>query len=190
MKSTRPSRIKDISGKRFAKLQVKTLSHRGADGRYYWFCICDCGNEAILQGRRIREGHTKSCGCLQMEGSRKSPGYSAFKRRLRTYKYAAKSRNLCFDLTEEQFRSIIEKSCSYCGSLPKPYDASGESYGSISITGIDRKQNDIGYTIDNCVSCCIQCNQAKMAHSFEDFLAWVRRVYHNTKNMNEIKALP
>ena len=30
-----------------------------------WKCRCDCGNECIVQGSYIRNGHTKSCGCLQ-----------------------------------------------------------------------------------------------------------------------------
>lgn len=30
-----------------------------------WKCRCDCGNETVVWGTRLANGHTKSCGCLQ-----------------------------------------------------------------------------------------------------------------------------
>lgn len=30
----------------------------------YWKCKCDCGNETVVIGQSLRNGHTKSCGCL------------------------------------------------------------------------------------------------------------------------------
>ena len=32
-----------------------------------WHCLCDCGNECIVKCAYIRNGHTKSCGCLQKQ---------------------------------------------------------------------------------------------------------------------------
>lgn len=32
-----------------------------------WRCKCDCGNEVIVAGPNLRNGNTKSCGCLQKE---------------------------------------------------------------------------------------------------------------------------
>ena len=37
-----------------------------------WLCKCDCSDETIIvSGRRLREGHTQSCGCLRRELSSK-----------------------------------------------------------------------------------------------------------------------
>lgn len=32
-----------------------------------WHCICDCGNEKDVDGCELRNGSSKSCGCLQKE---------------------------------------------------------------------------------------------------------------------------
>ena len=63
--------MKDITGQRFGKLLV--LENAGKlDGKvYYWKCQCDCGNEIIVSGVRLRSGNTKSCGCGKYEGLKK-----------------------------------------------------------------------------------------------------------------------
>jgi hypothetical protein len=33
----------------------------------YWLCSCRCGNEVILSADKLRQKHTKSCGCLAEE---------------------------------------------------------------------------------------------------------------------------
>ena len=37
------------------------------NGRVYWHCKCKCGNETDVRGDSLRNGHIKSCGCLQLE---------------------------------------------------------------------------------------------------------------------------
>lgn len=32
-----------------------------------WLCKCDCGNERVVLGKCLRNGHTQSCGCLNRE---------------------------------------------------------------------------------------------------------------------------
>jgi 5-methylcytosine-specific restriction endonuclease McrA len=32
-----------------------------------WLCLCDCGNEVTVAGYCLRNGNTKSCGCLRKE---------------------------------------------------------------------------------------------------------------------------
>jgi hypothetical protein len=37
------------------------------NGRPLWHCRCDCGNEIIVGANALRQGNTKSCGCLKLE---------------------------------------------------------------------------------------------------------------------------
>ena len=37
------------------------------NGKTYWKCKCECGNETIVEGVKIRNGHTKSCGCYNLD---------------------------------------------------------------------------------------------------------------------------
>jgi len=59
--------MKDISGEKFNKLTVIEFSHTVYKKGHYWKCVCDCGNEKIIYGGSLKNGHTKSCGCLQKE---------------------------------------------------------------------------------------------------------------------------
>ena len=58
------SRKIEMEGKKFNMLSVTSESHKGNQG-FYWNCICECGNETVVLGQKLRNGHTKSCGCLQ-----------------------------------------------------------------------------------------------------------------------------
>lgn len=60
-----PYRVKDITGKKFNRLTIKSFAY--TDRQAYWNCICDCGNMITLRGASIRNGRTKSCGCLHHE---------------------------------------------------------------------------------------------------------------------------
>lgn len=37
-------------------------------GQRYWLCRCECGKEKEIRATALRSGHTKSCGCKQMDG--------------------------------------------------------------------------------------------------------------------------
>lgn len=43
--------------------------------------------------------------------------------------------------------------------------------------GIDRVNSDLGYSVKNCVTCCKDCNTAKMNMSIKDFLSMIERIY-------------
>lgn len=46
----------------------------------------------------------------------------------------------------------------------------------VKYNGVDRKDNSIGYTIDNCVTACKLCNYAKKAMSYDNFIDWLDRI--------------
>lgn len=37
----------------------------------YVYCVCDCGNKKMVYSGHLRTGHSKSCGCLKDELSKK-----------------------------------------------------------------------------------------------------------------------
>lgn len=61
----------NMVNKKFNNLLVISESHSTKSG-YYWNCICDCGNETTVLGQKIRNGHTKSCGCLKAIKTKKA----------------------------------------------------------------------------------------------------------------------
>ncbi len=59
--------FKDLTGFRFARLNVIEYSHSNWRGHSYWKCICDCGNQKIIPSSHLKTGNTKSCGCFRKE---------------------------------------------------------------------------------------------------------------------------
>lgn len=57
-------RIQNEIGNRYGNLTV--LEYAGSFSKTaYWKCQCDCGNIIITRGSSLRNGHTKSCGCIK-----------------------------------------------------------------------------------------------------------------------------
>jgi hypothetical protein len=54
----------DMTGTRWGRLTVIERAATSDPKRAWWRCKCDCGEEAVLLGRRLRSGMTRSCGCL------------------------------------------------------------------------------------------------------------------------------
>ena len=64
------------------------------------------------------------------------------------YQLGAQRRKIEWDLSFEKFKKFWQKPCYYCGSQ-------------IETIGLDRKNNNEGYNIDNIVPCCQICNILK-----------------------------
>lgn len=56
-----------MEGKRFGRLTVLRYSHTNKNKRAFYVCRCDCGKECIIMGKYLRNGDTKSCGCLNID---------------------------------------------------------------------------------------------------------------------------
>lgn len=59
----RPTRVRDLSNKRFHKLIVLSVSGRDKNNRAIWLCKCDCGNEVNVRSRNLVHNQVTSCGC-------------------------------------------------------------------------------------------------------------------------------
>lgn len=64
-------------------------------------------------------------------------------------KVSARRRGIDQSLTLQQFSSLFSLPCHYCN------DALGTR---AHTSGLDRKNNELGYDIDNVVPCCATCN--------------------------------
>ena len=56
----------DMLGQKCGRLTVISRAEN-KDKRAHWNCLCDCGNTKIVEGKRLRTGHTQSCGCIRKE---------------------------------------------------------------------------------------------------------------------------
>ena len=56
----------DLIGQKFGRLTVVEFAGVKKNGAR-WKCVCDCGLTVIATGANLRNGNTKSCGCLRRE---------------------------------------------------------------------------------------------------------------------------
>ena len=82
-------------------------------------------------------------------------------------------RVLSVELTFEEFLEIIkERNCHYCGE-DLNYEEYSRVWGKTNSRAhqLDRKNNDLGYTKDNVVTCCWECNRLKSDRfTYEEFI--------------------
>ncbi len=113
-------RFIDLTDQKFNRLEVKSVAYKTAPGMYFWRCVCDCGNEAIVAGMHLRSGNTKSCGCRKLETMLELPA-STFKdgrcvdpalQRL-YYRYNG-MHNRCEDPTQRNFHRYGGRGIKVC----------------------------------------------------------------------------
>ena len=56
----------DLTGQRFGRWTVIGFDEN-RKGQTYWKCKCDCGIEKSVNGAKLKNGESKSCGCLSKE---------------------------------------------------------------------------------------------------------------------------
>jgi hypothetical protein len=58
-------------GDRFGRLVIKYRDvDKAGSGRVCWVCECDCGNIISIAGKPLKNGNTRSCGCLNDDARR------------------------------------------------------------------------------------------------------------------------
>lgn len=138
-------------GKRFNYLTVIEEVSRIHPKIPRYTCLCDCGNTKVVEGRKLREGTIKSCGCYAklktsdrstkhgMTNSSEYKTWCGMKRRClnkndKRYKdYGARNINIC-----DRWIHSFEKFFLDMGSKPHGYS-------------IERIDNNGNYEPNNCV---------------------------------------
>ena len=97
--------IEDLTGQRFGKLIA--IEYYKKSGRTMWKCKCDCGNEVVVSASHLKDGHTKSCGCLKT-----TPKHPKEWKRIFSIWRHMKAR--CYDKNVREYRWYGEKGVTVC----------------------------------------------------------------------------
>ncbi len=140
---------KDLTGQRFGRLIVisvdsKTSKHHGT----YWICRCDCGTEKSVSSTALKQGYTKSCGCLRRESLQNSRH-----KNLRLYQVWQDMKQRCSNPNNKYYHRYGGRGIKVCPEWANEY----ESFYLWAISHkykkglqIDRIDNDGDYEPDNC----------------------------------------
>ena len=152
-------------GDRFGKLVV-TNQYYQKTGNLKVDYVCDRGNKVFTKSySKIRI--QKMCSNCRKTNSHRIGIDTAFKTLFSDYKRNAKTRHFEFSISENDFKSLTQQACFYCGNAPTYVKHAKR--GNYIYNGVDRRNNDIGYTMENCVPCCKKCNYAKHTLTTEEF---------------------
>lgn len=189
------------AGDKFGRLLTLERQGTASSGHPIWICLCECGVIKGIEASRLKLGTTSSCGCFRSEQTSKRlkheesdklvvgllTGIGSFRSRYGGSLTGAKKRGYSWELTFEEYITIVRENCVYCGSEPKPYSRNLNRKGirrkgvtdegllrsTIYVNGIDRVDNNVGYTLSNSATCCKTCNLAKNTMSVAEFAAWL-----------------
>ncbi len=171
----------NLTGMRFGKLEVVCEYGRNSKRQLSWLCLCDCGNSVVRVASSLESGRTTSCGCNKYAPevkalrrlSMRRPG-ATMRKSFGESSRSAIVRGLDFSLTPEEFSRLTQSSCFYCGDSPAQVKRT--IFEEIVLNGIDRVDNNLGYSKENTVSCCKPCNFMKREMSWSDFTKRCARI--------------
>ena len=145
------SKLIDLTGQKFGRLTV-IERHGVIDGHAAWLCKCDCGNTTIVNGRNIRSGVTKSCGCIHTEQLIKRSKTHG-KTNSRIYRIWSNMISRCHNSNVDCFSYYGGRGITVCdewkNSFESFYDWAMANGYSDDLT-IDRIDNNGNYEPSNC----------------------------------------
>lgn len=151
-------------------------------------CKCDCGEIVIVRGTYIRNGHKRSCGCLQKLNNHNHHAWKGHGEismsEWNGIKGSSKrrKRHIPFCLTIEEAWDLFlkqERKCSLSG-VEISFSERNKKYGAETNTAsLDRIDSSKGYTIDNVQWVHKVVNIMKMSLSQDEFIQWCHTIAAN-----------
>lgn len=138
-------------------------------GKSKWLCKCDCGNEKIIYGGHLGNGHTKSCGCMRPPRNNligKNFGYLTPIEWLGNGKWLCECK--CGNQTEVETSNLTSGNTKSCGCYQKEQASKttlksliGQRFGKLLV--IEQVENNkFGHT---CYKCQCDCGGTTIVDS-------------------------
>ncbi len=179
----------DLIGQKFSRLLVIEKAEHHSK-RTAWKCQCYCGTIKVIKTEELRSGDTKSCGCWNDE-QRSARAKNMYSKNIKFLPHITTARKVWktrySDISFDDFYELSQQNCYYCGVAPnnlqnaplcdKKSSLTARENGDFIYNGLDRMDNTLGHTKENCVPCCKYCNYAKREQTQEEFKLWLVRIY-------------
>lgn len=176
-------------GDKFHFWEVVSLEKKAKSGklRTYAKVKCVCGSESLVEPSRLKTERTTACKSCALKGKSKKHrrlenGEAIINDCYGNYKRNAARKNYEFSLTKEIFAELILSDCFYCGKAPSTLKKT--EWDCLWINGIDRVNNNLGYTVDNCVPACSVCNYMKKSTNCDEFINQCKNIYFYSLGKN------
>lgn len=165
----------DMTGQRYGRLVVLSCAGRSLQGKAKWNCLCDCGKELIVHACPLRDGRTRSCGCLRNETTRRMFTTHGLRSTLRYHmlhdaKKRAQKKHVPFSLTLDTM-PVIPATCEVLG-IPLHSSAGEEQSARRDISpSLDRIVPNVGYVPGNVRIISYRANEIKNNATLQELAA-------------------
>ena len=139
------------SGERFSRLTI-IMEVEPKNNHRHFLCLCDCGNQKVIDIAKLRNGHTKSCGCLSIESTvQRSVKHKLYSHPL--YRVWNSMKQRCSNSNVKSFYRYGGRGITVCeawkDNFKNFYDWAMEN-GYEEGLSLDRINNDADYEPSNC----------------------------------------
>jgi len=147
------SRLIDLTGQRFGKLKVIRRVESRIKNKPEWLCKCDCGNKSTVMGYRLRDGVTKSCGCVKrnvLGNITRKHGHTANRKPSRTYSTWHGMMQRCYYPDHTSYEYYGARGITVCKRWHKFENFLADMGEKPHDLTLSRKNNNGNYTPSNC----------------------------------------
>lgn len=151
-KGTIPENLKD---KVFNRLTVLSFYGKSKSGNSIWVCMCSCGKISNVIGSALKNGRTKSCGCLAAEltrGRNSTHGYTRVGKHAPEYNAWEQMKGRCYKETNNRYYRYGARGIKVCDRWLESFDNFISDMGlkPTKKHSLERIDNDGNYEPDNC----------------------------------------
>lgn len=134
-------RLNDLIGQKFERLTVLSYSH-SEKGQRVWNCQCVCGNKTKVITTRLKQGRTRSCGCIRLTHNMS---------KTKIYYIWKAMRNRCLNENDSDYKSYGGRGIKLCDKW-KTLEGFLEDMGDTYKEGLTLEREDVngGYSKENC----------------------------------------
>lgn len=142
-----------LYGMKFGRLTAIEPVRICNEKRLRWKCKCDCGKEVIVPSYKLKDGHTKSCGCWKRDVTiaKNKAGIKPRNPRLYRIYYGMMSR--CNNPKYDAYKDYGARGIKVCDEWAGHFYTFQDwalSHGYDDSLTIDRIDNDGNYEPSNC----------------------------------------
>ncbi|WP_432717822.1 AP2 domain-containing protein [Staphylococcus equorum] len=142
----------DIVGKQFNYLKVLKYVGKNKHSKKLYNCLCTkCNKEKIMLGTVVKNGYSKSCGCLQKEKIKKKQTTHGMSKTLIYQKWKGIKKR-CYDSKAQNFKHYGGRGIKVCDEWKDDFVQFYSDVGDVPFEGaeLDRIDNNDDYKPSNC----------------------------------------